>query len=248
MDALPVRRQNEREQILRCLNNIWQRKENEYRPMCICSDSQYLIKLYTEALSKTFCDANVQKIDVASLRQFDVEPTINNIFVRHCREDRQNIYLLKCVGEIPDNSLNSVKFFLQSTNRKNFSLLNLRVEMNLSAVLPIVFCDKQNALLLKDYCDIVAIAPIGITEKNDILTCMINNKAKQHLTRNAYVDESAMQALSSCSMEKAEKLIDSVLKFNQGTDNLKITAKMLQENINGSISEKTRIGFGEVAN
>lgn len=243
LDGLPFSRKEERDKIVRSISGADMRTVVTYRPLCICGESEYFLELYADAIGKSFPSAHVEKIDIADLGEYDFEPTINNIFVQSCDEDRQNIYILCCKGEIKESVLVAVKNFLKTEKRKKFRLQHPSAVIDLSVILPICICDRQNARTLKAYCDIVTLSPINEEEKRDMLSFIMQDRAKRYRVADWHFDTHAQSVLMTYSIDRAENLLDKVMGYNRGRELVTVTAEMLRE-IADDIGIKSKYGFG----
>lgn len=248
LESLPVVRKQEEGRIVSIASGAEMRTDAAFRPLCVCADSEYLLGLYAEAIGKAFSSAaHVERIDVADLGEYDFDPTINNIFVRSCDEDRQNVFIFTCKGEIKEGVLNAVKNFLKTDKRKKFRLQHPSAVIDLSAVLPVCFCDRQNVRALKAYCDMVTLASVSESEKSDILSFIMQDKAKKYRVDKMNFDDSAQVALMTYSVDKAENLLDKIMRYNRGGASVTVTTEMLRE-IVGDVGTKNKYGFGEAGN
>ncbi len=219
------------------------RTEQSYRPLCVCSDSEYLRTQYAHAVASVYKDANIEYIDVAALAEYDFEPSKNHIFIRSCNEDMSNVYMLTFVGEIRPNVLDAVKNFLQTDKRKSFRLARPSVDIDLSPVLPVCFCDKANAKTLKQFCDMVSVAPVGADEKREILGHIIADLRVRYSGVDIEVEEAAMTALAEYSIDKAASIIEKIIRFNRRRkETIVITTEMLKDGVFGS--DVIPYGFG----
>lgn len=246
LKELPLLRADEQGAISCIAMNSDMRKDSTYRPLCVSGDSDYILQLYLVAISKAFSSAHIERIDVADLNDYDFEPTKNNIFVRSCDEDRQNVYCLYLKGEIREPVLNVVKNFLRSDKRRKIRLQHPSAVLDLSSVLPVCFCDKQNAKLLKQYCDSVTIAPVIEAEKQDVITYILQTKSEKYGMNNAKIDSDAFKLLTSYTVDRAENMIDRAMRFHREADSLTITADILKALSIGEQSTKMKYGFGGI--
>lgn len=247
LESLPIVRKQEEGRIASIASGADMRTDTAFRPLCVCADSEYLLGLYAEAIGKAFPSAHIEKIDVADLGEYDFEPTVNNIFVRSCDEDRQNVFILTFKGEIKEGVLNAVKNFLKTDKRKKFRLQHPSAVIDLSAVLPVCFCDRQNARALKAYCDTVTIASVSEAEKQDILSYIVQDKAKKYRAGNINFDNSAQVVLMTYSVDKAENLLDKIMRYNRGGASVTLTADTIKE-FTYDIGTKNKYGFGGAGN
>ena len=115
---------------------------DSYRPVCISSDSDYLLDKYASEITNGFLDANVERINVSELREFDFEPTKNNVFIRALSENKPNVLLLVFKGEINDRTRELTKSIICTSMRSKYRLTNPSVTLNLGCVLPVSLCIK----------------------------------------------------------------------------------------------------------
>lgn len=248
LQEMPLKRDKEQKRIIGIANNMDMRREATYRPLCITSDSDYMRSLYITAIEKAFSSAHIEKIDIADLNEYDFEPSKNNIFVRSCDEDKQNVYILKFKGEIRDSVFNFVKNFLQSVKRKEFRLLHPSATIDLSAILPICFCDRQNARLIKPFCDIVTLSPANEDEKVGILAHITAEKIRKYKITNLHTSQSAQDMLLSFSVDSIESLLDKVVRYTRKGQDVTVTVEMLQEISSSEFAVKNGYGFGGAGN
>lgn len=236
-------RKNEFEKVLMCAMSGDLRAEPSYRPLCICSDSEYLRMKYAHVVTSVFEDANIEFIDVASLTEFDFEPTKNNIFVRSCNEDVCNVYIMKFVGGMRPGVFELARNFLQSEQRRRFRLSRPSVEIDLSQILPVCLCDKENAKELKSFCDMVSIKTMGVTEKREIIKSVISELGARYSEVQIEIEPSAMATLEEFGVDKSESVLEKIIRFNRRKKSvIVVTAEMLKDGIFGS--DNIAFGFG----
>nr|MDE5592623.1 hypothetical protein [Clostridiales bacterium] len=242
-DDMPLVRQKEQDRIALCLSNSDLLERSAFRPLCVCADSEYLRALYARHIRAAFKSAHVEYVDVAGLGEHDLQPTGKNVFVRSCDEDCFNVYFISFVGNIADGVMQEAIEFLQSRRRKKFCLLSPGVVINLGKVLPICFCDKQNAKELKKYCDVVTVGAVSAAEKTAAYGDMVASKQRLYGATNVTLSEAAVSRLNELSVDGAESVIDSVIKYNRGKAETVITPALIDE-CAATRAEKHRYGFG----
>ena len=245
---LPLDRSGERERIRRHIAYADLRGETEFRPLCVAAQSEYMLKAYRSALEAAFPTANVELIDVGELYEYDFEPTKNNVFVRSCDEDRQNVYIIYIRGEVSDGVMSAVKNFLRSDKRRRFRLLQPSAVIDLSSILPICFCDETNARRLKTLCDVERLGRVSPAELPELIEYMIAAKARQYRIGNISVDGDARKLLESCSADRADGVIDSVVRGNRGAETLALTRETIESAMRVDAGGKTGYGFGGTDN
>lgn len=238
-----LKRADEATSIVCALNNGDLRELPAYRPLCLCCDSKYILNMYANAISVKSANTHVEIIDIAELNEYDFEPTPNNIFVRSINEDKDNRFLLYFVGEIPEVKMNLIKSILQSGRRAKFHLNNPNVTLNLSAVLPICFCDKRNAKLLKPYCDIVELSEVKAEEMPVAIKDILAGKEKVYGVKAIKLDGEAAGLFKGCDVDTAEKLIDTAVRAHrQKGATVTLSREMIQQYSPDNI--RPVIGFG----
>lgn len=242
-DDMPLVRQKEQERIRICLGNSDLLERSAFRPLCVCADSEYLRKLYTRYIRKSVAAAHVEYIDVAGLDEHDLQPTGKNIFVRSCDEDSSNVYLMSFVGSIAGGVMQEAVGFLQSRKRKKFCLLSPGVVIDLGKVLPVCFCDKANAKELKKYCDIVTVGAVSASEKPSVYADIVASKQRLYGAKSVTLEDGAAAKLNELSIDGAESVIDSVIRFNRNKAETVITPALIGECATAR-TEKHRYGFG----
>lgn len=148
----------ETDKVLRILAKTSDRSQPSYRPVCLCCNSKRVLDGYAEAMTVNSDKINTRIINAADLREYDLLPDLNNIFIRSIDEDKDNPFLIFFCGVIPQNILNAVKAFLSFTGRAEFRLNSPRATLDLSAVLPVCLCDLQNEHTLSPYCEVIRLS------------------------------------------------------------------------------------------
>ena len=121
--ALPVKREAEKKKIIRGIENGDLRKLSTYQPMCLCGESEYLKNMYADAIALGLKGkTHVERFEVADITEYDLEPSENNIFLRGCNEDKNNVYLLLFSGHIRETVMQRVEEFLKTEKRRKYRL------------------------------------------------------------------------------------------------------------------------------
>ena len=211
--ALPVKREAEKKKIIRGIENGDLRKLSTYQPMCLCGESEYLKNMYADAIALGLKGkTHVERFEVADITEYDLEPSENNIFLRGCNEDKNNVYLLLFSGHIRETVMQRVEEFLKTEKRRKYRLHHPGVVIDLSAVLPVCLCDEENANRLRALCDVIALAPVKEAEKKALICDMISVKEKLYDVEKLEADEGAMRYLYARSLDDADELLDRAKK------------------------------------
>ncbi|MGN1061435.1 MAG: hypothetical protein ACI4QN_06860 [Candidatus Coproplasma sp.] len=244
---IPLYRESEIRGIFGGLYGSDLRASDSFRPMCLCSDSEYVLETYASAVSKALQSTHIEKIEVAELREFDFEPTKNNVFVRCLNERKNNVYLLVFRGNISDAAIELTKTVLRSEKRRNFRLHHPAVTLDLSSVLPICVCDKENAKKLKNLVEIVELAPVQTAEKAYVINYILEDKRRLYNLGKVLISGDVMEKLYALPVENTEKILDKTIRENRKTgQTLKLTLDAVKPYLNKKTGYNNAYGFGGV--
>lgn len=231
--------------LIGCLDNSDLRNRATYRPLCVVSDSDFILKNFAENVKKCLDGNHVEYIEVADLAEYDTEPSKNNVFVRNCDEDKTNVYFIFFTGDIHERAFETGKNFLQTEKRAKFRLLQPGVCIDLSAVMPICFCDKENAKLLRPYCDVVNISGFTAQEKREITDKILSVKGQLYGVSEIAVAKPAYERLAIYSPEEIERVLDSVICDNRKSGGaLNLTEELLTPYLTNQTQTHNTYGFG----
>ncbi len=243
LDGVRPDRPEEHDHVLCALGNTDLRTLAGYRPLCFVSDSEYMLGYYAALLENCFEASHVERIDVSDLVDYDFEPTKNNIFVRSCDEDAFNIYLLTFRGEIANRAFDMAKNFLQSSKRGKYRLNHPGVALDLSSVLPVCFCDRENAKNLKPYCDMIRIAELTAREKRLFTERIVREKGSVYGVKELTVQEGLSEALSAYGIDEIDRAVDAAVRAHR-TEKLLLTESLVRPYIGSIGTKKKAFGFG----
>lgn len=243
LDSLPFKRDEESSAVKRWLGNCDLRGES-YRPIAMCSDSLYMLDKYAAALHACMTGANVVRINVSDTDECYFLPTKNNIFLRNCRDDKVNVFLLYVCGNIGSVRRDRIKSFLRADGRARFMLDSPAVTLDLGDVLPVCFCDNTNVAELSKLCDTVYIADATRDEKLAIIDDIIAERTDAYGLKSVSLKKGAADKLVSLTVDELDCAIDSAVRARRVKDGkISLSADDFQcESHDGSI--KFGFGFG----
>ena len=243
LERAPLKRNNEITAISRQLQNGDLRGLPNYRPLCLCCEDRYVLETYAKVIGEESESVHVEVIDISELEEYDFEPSPNNVFIRSIDEDKDNRFLLFFCGEISARKMDAVKSILQSTRRAKFHLHSPNVTLNLSAILPICFCDEENAKWLKSFCDEIKISEVTAQEQHVAIADILDSKQKLYGVGTIELAEGTAEILSGYGIDMAEKVIDSAVRSHREKGaRITLSPEMLQEY--AGIEGGQTIGFG----
>ena len=233
------------EKVVGCLENSDLRKLPTYRPLCVVSDSPFMLENFAANVAKCLKGNHVEFIEVSDLAEYDIEPSKNNVFVRNCDEDKTNVYFIFFRGDIHERVFEMGKNFLQTDKRAKFRLLQPGICIDLSAVMPICFCDKDNAKLLRPYCDIITIGGFTAQEKNEITDKILTDKGRLYGVDEISVEQPVYDRLAGYSPEVIERVLDSVVCDNRKLIGaLSLTEEIIIPYLREQAQSHNTYGFG----
>lgn len=242
-------RKNEKDSILQGLDCNDLRMNDSYRPLCICSSSDYILQTYESVICDALKSVNIEKIEVGEIGEADVEPTKNNIFVRGLNENKNNVYILHFKGEISDGAFKFAKSFLKSEKRRKFNLNRPAVALNLSSVLPICVCDKEYAKKLKELVEIVELAPIKKEEMIYVIKDVLDKKIKSYsMEGKITVTDDTLEKLAAFPIETIETALDKIMRLNRRKGELDLNMTLLKPYLDKKAHEEHIYGFGGTIN
>ena len=196
------------------------------------------------AITNLFGDAHIEEISVADLCTYDVEPSINNIFIRSCDEDKNNVFILSFVGDIDDTIVSAACDFLQSAKRKKMRLVRPGIEIDLGAILPICVSDRKNFQMLARYCEKIEITDPSQNEMPILIQESASEKKRQYGISELNIEESVMNKLCSISIDGAEAVLDIAIATNRDGENpIELTEETTNVCFNKRVSTR-KFGYG----
>ena len=242
LSKIALKREAEIAAIAHALRNSDLRSLPAYRPLCLCCEDKYVLNMYARAISAKSRGTHYEIIDVAELSEFDLEPSANNVFVRSIDEDSDNRFMLFFYGDIPQRKLEAVKSILQSTRRAKFHLHNPNVTLNLSAVLPICFCDEENAQKLKAYCDEINLQTVTSEELPAVIKDVFDGMQKLYGVGTISLNGEVEEVFRGYDVDTAERIIDAAVRARREKGAaITLSREILQQYV---IESERTIGFG----
>lgn len=246
-DTAVINRKGEKEGIVRALGNSDLRGRKGFRPLCVCSDSEFVLDAYEAAICNSLSDTHVERIEVADLREQNLELTKNNVFLRGLSERKNNAFLLVFKGDISDGLVEHIMGIVRSENRRKFCLNVPSVSLDLSSVLPICVCDCENARKLEDYVDLVELSEVAAEEKPAVVRAIVEKRGRFYGLGEVTVSEEAMDRICALSAEEAGKTIDAVLRGHRVKNGvIELNAEMLGPYLKNKNGANNSYGFGGI--
>ncbi len=241
---LALSREKERAAVTECLNNYRYGGKGGGLPLCLCSESTYVLNMYAESISALFCGANIERIEIADLLPCDTEPTKNDLFVRSINETKHNVFILSFKGETCEAAAEWAKKIIRDDFRKKYRLIAPAVSLDLSAVSVIVLADAENAKRISKYTETVNLARVKEGEKQIIVKAVADKKGKDYGYDSVTIDEDALTDLCAINAEKAEKILEKIIRNDRSG---KKQANVSRDNVHRFLKQKdfnNTYGFG----
>lgn len=245
VEKFSIAREDEMGEIINCLSNNDLRTIDTYRPICISSNSDYVLKSYISIIPQILVNTHVEVIDVAELSEADFELTKDNVFIRGLKENTNNVYILVFKGDVSNDTIELVQNILRSDKRSKFRLKLPPIGIDLSSVLPICICDRDNARRLGNYVKQIEILPIQGNEKKSVIDDLLNKKSQVYSLCNVTVTKELMEKLCELPIENSESILDKVICENRKKGKvLELDIDIVKPYIQKIIKSKNSYGFG----
>lgn len=247
-DRISFFREKEQSTVIQSFVNSDLRIYEGYRPVCISSSSQYMLRVYADAIKGASDDVHIERFEASDLNEYDFEPNERNILVKNCRADKLNVYFFFLLGKIKESVMCQIKNFLITAKRSKFRLSNPAIVLNLGEILPVCFCDRENAKLLEGYCESIVLSDVSSSETRGAVLSFISEKSRLYKTGDISITESAMDKIVNLGLDKAENTIDAAIRRNRKiNEKIVLTEEMLSEFCNMT-KEPCGFGFGGANN
>ena len=132
---------------------------------------------------------------------------------------------------------------LQARNRKKFHLNSPSVNIDLSSVVPVCFCDSKNLSLVKDFCDVLYLSEVTVAEKSVVLESIFKERKELYNDTNVTCDESFYKELSGYTVDEAEKIIDEAIRDYRNFGKEIILNSENATSYTKHLSKKVQFGF-----
>lgn len=247
-DRISFFREKEQSTVIQSFVNSDLRIYEGYRPVCISSSSQYMLRVYADAIKGASDDVHIERFEASDLNEYDFEPNERNILVKNCRADKLNVYFFFLLGKIKESVMCQIKNFLITAKRSKFRLSNPAIVLNLGEILPVCFCDRENAKLLEGYCESIVLSDVSSSETRSAVLSFISEKSRLYKTGDISITESAMDKIVNLGLDKVENTIDAAIRRNRKiNEKIVLTEEMLSEFCNMT-KEPCGFGFGGANN
>ena len=213
--------------------------------MCFVTDSDFVAEYYADVLEQSLAPAGIRRISVADLTDYDFESSKNNVFLRDIDEKGNNVRILFFRGKVSDYIVDLVKNFLRAERRRTFHINRPAITIDLSSVLSVCVCDKENAKKLEGLVEYVELAPVADSEKPALIKELIAKKGALYGMKDVVVTDGAVAELCKLPPEKAATVLDGALRANRhGEGSFTLTEEIAAFHVGKVKGVKTGFGFG----
>jgi len=242
LDLINNERDNEKTQIKKNLINSDLRIYEGYKPLCVVSDSLAVLEMYEKSLSYKLNNCNPVFINISDCTDQEFEMTYNNIFVTACKQDLSNVYFIACVGKLTDKVIKGVQEILRYSTRAAFKLKQPAITLNLSTILPICFCDKQNAKHFKPYCDMVNAVVMSENELKGEIFTFIKSREEIYGISKIHISDDLLGTIMELGIDSAKNVLDrAIIGTRNGNGEIELKLDAVSEYIKET---KTKFLFG----
>ncbi|MCM1295433.1 MAG: hypothetical protein NC311_07805 [Muribaculaceae bacterium] len=205
---VPMGRSEECGKVVKALENIHLASDEKYRPLLLSAAEEYVADEYIRSLKCAFKDFNVILADVAKVGDGLFENGAQNIAVKGLNERKPNVAIFRIYGEITSEKAKAVETFLSAEERKTFKAA-VGLTLDLSNVLPVLVCDRQNAEPFKRKCRVIELSAISAEERKRVILTVIGEYS-QSLGVEISVDDGIWDKLGNVSTDSLINAINTV--------------------------------------
>ena len=237
--CVPMNRREECVKIVRALKSANLTSDERYRPLLLSAKEEFVADVYIESFKNAFKDANTVLIDVARAENELFENGFRNAAVKGLDEKKPNIVIFRIYGRITPDKEKTVEIFLSATERKKYNVA-AGLTLDLSNILPVVICDRQNEEIFKRRCRVIELADISAEERKSVLLSDISDYSHR-LGIEISVEDGIWERFGDVGIDNLIDAIDTVC-LSLSEDDCRVTFEKVQ-NCLCSIS-KHALGFG----
>ena len=212
LDRAPFDLSLVKEAITTNLMNADLRDKALYLPLILSADSDYGEDMLASLVRDLFKDAKVITVDAKGLRARDLTRTKNNAFLRDLSRDKNNVILFMLDDKVEDYVIEEIADFLQGEKRADFNLEAPSLSLDLSSVLPICVCDRENALKLEGEGEIVELPSFGKQRNACMIHSIFEERKKAFGVEDMTIAPEAADLLATLPIDAAESIIDKALR------------------------------------
>ncbi len=241
-------RTEERSQIRHNLMNSDLRRYEGYRTLCIASDSLSVLQMYAQTIAPNCEKVNTVCIDMAEHSDQEFDMTLDNLFVKNCKEDMKNIYLIFCYGDVTDKAMECLRSFVQSNARTSFRLKYPGITLDLGSVLPICFCDKRHSKNLRDVCELISVLPMNIDEIRQEIVKFLETRREMYGIVDISIDEQLIATMAKMDIDQIKNILDrAIIRQRYGNSEIVLSYENVAEFMKNFKNNFT-YGFGGTTN
>ncbi|MBO4472195.1 MAG: hypothetical protein J5765_00160, partial [Clostridia bacterium] len=212
LDRAPFDLSHVKDAITTNLMNADLRDKALYLPLVLSTDSDYAADMLASLVRDLFKDAKVITVDADALRPRDLARTKNNAFLRDLSRDKNNVILFMLDGGVEEYVIEEITDFLQGEKRADFNLESPSLSIDLSSVLPICVCDRENARKLEGDAEIVELPSFGKQRNACMIHSIFEERKKAFGVEDMTIAPEAADLLATLPIDAAESIIDKALR------------------------------------
>lgn len=236
--TMPIGRSEECSKVAKAFNSIHLASDEKYRPILLSAKEEFVADAYISSIKSAFKDFNIVLVDVARIESGLFENGAQNLVVKGLNEKKPNIVLFRIYGEVTNDKIKVVEIFLSAAERKAFKVA-IGLTLDLSNILTVAICDKQNAEHFKRKCRVIELETVSAEERKSVLLSAIDDYS-QRLGIEITMDDGICDKFGSVNIDNIINAIDTVC-LSLTDDESQVTYEKVQSCIS-SMSRPT-LGF-----
>lgn len=223
--SIPMDRREECGKVAKALKSADMAPDGRYRPLLLSAKEEFVGDAYIESFKSSFKCANIVLVDVSRIENELFENSARNVAVKGLDEKKPNILLFRIFGGITSDKERGVDTFLSATKRKTFNAA-AGLTLDLSNILPVVICDRQNAEIFGRRCRVIELADMSAEERKSVLLSNISDYSHK-LAIDISVDDGIWGRFGDVDIDILINAIDNVC-LSLTDDDRRVTYEKVQ--------------------
>lgn len=210
--------------------------------VCFTCGDTYVLRDYMQAIKAADSEDNVQIVKLSEISENGLSLSPMNVFLRAVDEKKTNLFLVEIDNSCPSLNMEYMQDILDDTKRAHFSLSPLRLELDLSSLIFILFCHDSVKSKLRNRVFDVALSDISKTERAEFISEMVKTEEGKW---GVNFESGAVDALETMDLDKAHRIIRYVAQASFFEDKQTISDKAINECYMKALGSNASFGFGE---
>lgn len=212
--------------------------------ICLCTDDNYVQECYVNAIKDSVRDCNVRYFQLEMLSEDDLCNTLGNVFLRSISENKYNLFMISIRGNNDKDKLQKVYDFMEDEKRKHFKVAPLNVDIDLSAITIVVFCDIKMQKDLRKHCMTIVLNAVTDDERLKVLKRLLCDAQSRYGISDVVFEDEAIEKLKTLKLQNAVEVIERSMQTLCLNEKTILTQKHIEESNAELFGQTVNYGFG----